>query len=180
MGFAELSKKSESYEICFVPDNDYRAFLRNKVDNLDEKVSGGNFISTDGKILGTHKGYPFYTIGQRKGLDIALGEPAYVAEIIPETNTVVLGNLESLQKQEMWVRNINLVKYANLPESIEVVTKIRYKDRGTISTVSMHDNLVRVLFHQPVSGVAPGHSAVFYDGDDVVGGGFIEKGGGRN
>jgi tRNA-specific 2-thiouridylase len=175
MGFEELSKKSESYEICFVPDNDYRAFLRNRIENLDEKVGGGNFVTRDGKILGRHKGYPFYTIGQRKGLEIALGEPAYVTEIIPETNTVIIGNLEDLKKQEMWVRNVNLVKYAGLGADMEAVTKIRYKDPGTASTLSMHDNMVRVMFHQPVSGVAPGQSAVFYEGNDVIGGGFIEK-----
>ncbi len=175
MGFEELSKKSESYEICFVPDNDYRAFLRNRIENLDEKVGGGNFVATDGKILGRHKGYPFYTIGQRKGLEIALGEPAYVTEIIPETNTVIIGNLEDLKKQEMWVRDVNLVKYAALSADTEAITKIRYKDPGTHSTLSMHDNMVRVMFHQPVSGVAPGQSAVFYEGEDVLGGGFIEK-----
>jgi len=175
MGFEELSKKSESYEICFVPDNDYREFLRNRVENLDEKVSGGNFISTEGKILGKHKGYPFYTIGQRKGLDIALGEPAYVTEIIPETNTVILGNLEALQKQEMWVRDVNLVKYDRLAENMPAVTKIRYKDPGSPSRLTMHDNMVSVLFDNPVSGVAPGQSAVFYEGNDVLGGGFIRK-----
>lgn len=175
MGFDELSKKSESYEICFVPDNDYRAFLRNKVDDLDARVAGGSFVSREGKILGRHKGYPFYTIGQRKGLDIALGEPVYVTEIIPETNTVVLGNLSDLQKQEMWVRDINLIKWPVLNRNHEVLTKIRYKDAGTVSTISVHDNMVHVLFHQPVSGVAPGQSAVFYDGCDVVGGGFIER-----
>jgi tRNA-specific 2-thiouridylase len=175
MGFTELSKKSESYEICFVPDNDYRAFLRNRVEGLDEKVAGGNFINEEGKVLGKHKGYPFYTIGQRKGLDIALGEPAYVTNIIPETNTVVLGDLTALKKTEMWVRNVNLVKYNMLGGSVEAVTKIRYKDPGTPSVLEMHDNMVRVSFLQSVSGIAPGQSAVFYDGNDVIGGGFIQK-----
>ena len=90
-GYPELAKKSESYEICFVPDNDYRGFLKRKVEGLEEKVDGGYFVDKSGKILGKHKGYPFYTVGQRKGLDIALGKPAFVTEIIPETNTVVLG-----------------------------------------------------------------------------------------
>src|SRR3546814_760119 len=90
MGQAELAQKSESYEICFVPDNDYRAFLRHRVDGLEEKVKGGNFVLSDGTVVGRHEGYPFYTIGQRKGLGIALGEPIFVKEIVPETNTVVL------------------------------------------------------------------------------------------
>src|SRR5690349_20579016 len=83
-GFHELANKSESYEICFVPDNDYRAFLKNRVPGLSEKVDGGDFVSTDGKILGKHKGYPFYTIGQRKGLEVAFGQPMYVTNIVPE------------------------------------------------------------------------------------------------
>ncbi|HEY0610389.1 MAG TPA: tRNA 2-thiouridine(34) synthase MnmA, partial [Chitinophaga sp.] len=90
-GYPELAKKAESYEICFVPDNDYRGFLKRRVNGLEESVNGGNFVLKDGTIVGHHKGYPFYTIGQRKGLDIALGRPVYVTGIIPETNTVVLG-----------------------------------------------------------------------------------------
>jgi tRNA-specific 2-thiouridylase len=99
-GLVDLANKSESYEICFVPDNDYRAFLKHKVAGLEEKVKDGNFMSTDGKILGKHKGYPFYTIGQRKGLEIAVGEPLFVTEIIPEINTVVLGKKEDLEKRK--------------------------------------------------------------------------------
>ena len=175
MGFSELAKKSESYEICFVPDNDYRAFLKHKVKNLDEKLNGGNFVSTNGKILGKHRGYPFYTIGQRKGLEIALGEPMFVTEILPETNTVILGSADDLKKQEMRVRNINLVKYSSVENEIEALTKIRYKDPGTLSTLHQNGDVINVTFHQPVAAVAPGQSAVFYEGDDVIGGGFIAK-----
>ncbi|MBL0047915.1 MAG: tRNA 2-thiouridine(34) synthase MnmA [Bacteroidetes bacterium] len=172
-GLIDLANKSESYEICFVPDNDYRAFLKHKVDGLEEKVAGGNFMSTDGKILGKHKGYPFYTIGQRKGLEIAVGEPLFVTEIIPEINTVVLGKKEDLEKKEMTVRNYNLIKYANLGEGMDFLTKIRYKDPGTIGTVREDNGKAKVLFHQNVSAIAPGQSAVFYEGNDLVGGGFI-------
>ncbi len=172
-GLIDLANKSESYEICFVPDNDYRAFLKHKVDGLEEKVAGGNFMSTDGKILGKHKGYPFYTIGQRKGLEIAVGEPLFVTEIIPEINTVVLGKKEDLEKKEMTVRNYNLIKYANLGEGMDFLTKIRYKDPGTIGTVREENGKAKVLFHQNVSAIAPGQSAVFYEGNDLVGGGFI-------
>ena len=90
-GYPELAKKVESYEICFVPDNDYRGFLKRSVEGLEEKVDGGNFIDKNGNVLGKHKGYPFYTIGQRKGLDIAFGKPVFVTKIDPDTNTVVLG-----------------------------------------------------------------------------------------
>ena len=175
MGFEELAKKSESYEICFVPDNDYRAFLKNKIENLEEKVADGSFVTADGKIIGKHKGYPFYTIGQRKGLEVAVGTPLYVTEIVPETNTVILGTFDDLKKQEMSVRNINLIKYESIENEMEALTKIRYKDSGTMSTIKQEGNKMKVTFHNSVTAVAPGQSAVFYEGEDVIGGGFIEK-----
>lgn len=174
MGFLELSKKAESYEICFVPDNDYRGFLKRKVEGLEERVAGGQFVNTDGKVLGHHEGYPFYTIGQRKGLGMAFGEPMFVTEIRPETNTVVLGRLEDLFRNGMTVGQVNSMKYAQIPEGIEAVTRIRYKDRGTLSRLgNIGDDKVYVEFFANVSGVAPGQSAVFYEGDDVIGGGVI-------
>jgi tRNA-uridine 2-sulfurtransferase len=174
-GYVELANKSESYEICFVPDNDYRGFLKRRVDGLEERVDGGDFVSVDGKVIGKHKGYPFYTIGQRKGLDIAVGEPLHVLEIIPETNRVVLGTREDMEKQEMWVRDVNMIKYASLPENFESHTKIRYKDAGAPATLNFENNKMKVLFHKKVTAVAPGQSAVFYEGNDLVGGGFIDK-----
>lgn len=174
-GYEELANKSESYEICFVPDNDYRSFLKHKVPDLAQKLDGGNFIDSTGKIVGKHKGYPFYTIGQRKGLEIAFGHPMFVTEIIAETNTVVIGTHEELERQRMSVRNFNLIKYQSLEEPKEFLTKIRYKDKGTNATVSQEKDTINVLFHSTVTGVAPGQSAVFYEGLDLVGGGFIMK-----
>ena len=113
-GYPALAKKSESYEICFVPDNDYRGFLKRNVSGLEERVAGGNFIDQQGRILGKHKGYPFYTIGQRKGLDIALGKPVFVTQIDPDTNTVTLGDEEDLSKKEMRVSKLNFIKYESL------------------------------------------------------------------
>jgi tRNA-specific 2-thiouridylase len=175
MGFTELAQKSESYEICFIPDNDYRSFLKRRVPGLDETLSGGSFVSTNGALLGTHRGYPFYTIGQRKGLEVAVGEPVYVTQIIPESNTVILGSFEDLQKQEMYVRNLNLIKYSSLNPAKEALTRIRYKDKGAFSTLEQRGDSVKVTFHSPVTAVAPGQSAVFYEGNDVIGGGFISK-----
>ncbi len=173
-GWLELSKKAESYEICFVPDNDYRSFLRRRVPDLDERIGEGDFVDTQGHFLGRHRGYPYYTIGQRKGLGIALGEPMYVTEIRPETNTVVLGGEEELIRNGMRVGKVNLMKYAELPEEgLEVVTKVRYRDAGTLSTVRPVGAEVEVQFHANAKGIAPGQSAVFYEGDDVVGGGII-------
>ena len=175
-GYPELAKKSESYEICFVPDNDYRGFLKRNVTGLENQVAGGNFIDKDGKVLGNHKGYPFYTIGQRKGLDIALGKPVYVTNIIPETNTVVLGDEEDLNRPEMQVGKINWIKYDGITDGMEAITKIRYKDKGTLSNLYNHDNGIQVRFYTEAKGVAPGQSAVFYEGNDVVGGGIIQRG----
>jgi tRNA-specific 2-thiouridylase len=174
-GWDELSKKAESYEICFVPDNDYRGFLRRRIEGLDAQVAGGHFVDTAGKILGTHDGYPFYTVGQRKGLGIALGEPMFVTEIRPDTNTVVLGKEDELIRNGMLVGKVNLMKYAQLPaEGLETLTKVRYRDNGTMSMLHQVGSDVEVAFYANVKGVAPGQSAVFYEGDDVVGGGLIQ------
>lgn len=176
MGYQELANKSESYEICFVPDNDYRGFLKRKVDGLEERVEGGNFVTADGKILGKHRGYPFYTVGQRKGLEIALGEPMFVLEIKPETNTVVLGRENELSKKGMWVRNVNMGKFASIDSPMEALTKIRYKDAGSIATIEQEGDRMKVIFNNHVKAIAPGQSAVFYDGNDVIGGGWIQSG----
>lgn len=175
MGYPELAKKSESYEICFVPDNDYRGFLKRRVNGLEEKVAGGWFIDKHGKKLGQHKGYPFYTIGQRKGLDIALGKPAYVTAIDPNSNTVVLGDEIDLDKSTMQVKKINWIKYDGINDGVETITKIRYKDKGAFSNLYNIEDGVNVEFYEPVKGIAPGQSAVFYDGDDVIGGGIIQR-----
>ena len=175
-GYPELAKKAESYEICFVPDNDYRGFLKRRVEGLEERVAGGNFVDKTGKVLGQHKGYPFYTIGQRKGLDITFGKPVYVTGINPETNTVVLGDEEDLNKNEMKVGKINLLKYDTITPGMEATTKIRYKDAGTLSNLyPQADGTVAVQFYEEAKGIAPGQSAVFYEGDDVIGGGIIQR-----
>ena len=174
-GYPELAKKSESYEICFVPDNDYRGFLKRKVEGLEEKVSNGLFVDKNGKILGHHKGYPFYTIGQRKGLDIALGKPAFVTAIDPDTNTVVLGDEEDLEKEEMKVGKVNWIKYDGVDGQMDAVTKIRYKDKGSLSSIISSGDNVTVRFFEKAKGIAPGQSAVFYEGDDVIGGGIIQR-----
>jgi tRNA-specific 2-thiouridylase len=174
-GWDELSKKAESYEICFVPDNDYRGFLRRRVEGIDDALRGGNFVNTRGEVLGKHEGYPFYTVGQRKGLGIALGEPMFVTEILPDTNTVVLGQENELIRNGMMVGKVNLMKYAEIPaEGLEVLSKVRYRDDGAMSTVLPMGKDLEVRFHANVKGVAPGQSAVFYEGDDVVGGGIIQ------
>jgi tRNA-specific 2-thiouridylase len=173
-GYPELAKKAESYEICFVPDNDYRGFLKRRVEGLEEKVSGGWFVDKEGKKLGMHNGYPFYTIGQRKGL-IAMGHPVYVTHIDPDKNTVTLGDEEDLNRSEMTVAKINWLKYDGITDGMEAITKIRYKDRGALSNLYTASNGISVKFYEEVKGIAPGQSAVFYEGDDVIGGGIIQR-----
>ena len=175
-GFVDLVNKSESYEICFVPDNDYRGFLKRRLPELEAEVAGGNFVDTSGKVIGTHEGYPFYTVGQRKGLGKAFGFPAYVIEIRKETNEVVICEIADLNRTGMWVGQLNLQKYAEIPaEGIETRTKVRYKDAGTDAVIYQHGAKIKVDFHAEVSGIAPGQAAVFYEGNDVIGGGWILK-----
>ncbi len=175
-GYQELAKKSESFEICFVPDNDYRGFLKRKVEGLEEKVAGGNFVDTEGNVLGKHQGYPFYTIGQRKGLELAFGDPRYVVKIDADKNEVVLGTKEDLNRKTVFVRDPNLMKYDKLEGEIDALSKIRYKDKGTNSSISMMpDGRVKIEFLNNVQGVAPGQSAVFYEDNDLIGGGFIDN-----
>ena len=175
-GFMELVTKSESYEICFVPDNDYRGFLKRRVPGLEAEVAGGNFVMEGtGKVLGQHQGYPFYTIGQRKGLGMAFGQPMFVTEIRKDTNEVVLGVDKDLFRDGMIVSKLNLQKYDRITGPLETVTKVRYKDPGTPATIYQAGDKIEVLFDEGVSAIAPGQAAVFYEGDDVVGGGWIMK-----
>ena len=175
MGYPELAKKSESYEICFVPDNDYRGFLKRRVEGLEEKVAGGKFVDKTGKILGDHRGYPFYTIGQRKGLEVAMGRPVFVTKIIPESNTVVLGDIEDLDENTMTVARLNMGKYEAITPGMEAIGKIRYKDRGSLCNIYPENGVAEVIFYENVKGIAPGQSAVFYEGDDVIAGGIIQR-----
>ncbi len=173
--FEKLANKSESFEICFIPDDDYRGFLKRNVSNLEQDVDGGDFISKDGKILGKHKGFPFYTIGQRKGLEIALGEPMYVNSINAENNTVEIVRKDELLKSSMLVKDLNIQKYPEITGEMKTITKIRYHDKGSPAIIKQKNDSVIVEFQEPVSAIAPGQSAVFYENDDVIGGGIIDK-----
>ena len=174
--FTELVSKSESYEICFVPDNDYRGFLRRRVDGLEEQVAGGEFVLEDGSVVGKHEGYPFYTVGQRKGLSITLGYPVYVTEIRHESNQVVLGTFDELNRDGMYVKQLNMQKYADLNgQRMDTTTKVRYKDDGTPAVIEQAGDTMKVFFGNGVSAIAPGQAAVFYEGNDVIGGGWIHS-----
>ena len=172
-GFMRLAKKAESYEICFVPDNDYRGFLKRNNPGLEKKVQGGKFVLEDGTVVGTHEGFPFYTVGQRKGLGIALGYPVYVTEIQADTNRVVLGTLDELSRDGMYVKELNMMKYPTLGGTMDTTTKVRYNDAGTPAVIEQADDTIKVFFGKGVHAIAPGQAAVFYEGDEVIGGGWI-------
>lgn len=173
-GYMDLAKKGESYEICFVPDNDYRGFLKRRVEGLEERVAGGEYINAANEVIGKHTGFPFYTIGQRKGLGQAFGEPMFVTEILPNTNQVRLGPVAELLRNGAIIGKTNIMKYESLSGPTDFVTQIRYNDPGSMANVEMMETGdIKVEFMSNVKGVAPGQSAVFYEGDDVVGGGVI-------
>lgn len=172
-GFTQSADKSESMEICFI-EKDYRTFLRDNVENIDERYARGFFVDNLGKRLGQHKGFPFYTIGQRKGLEIALGRPAYVTKINPLKNTVKLGFEEDLLCNGIRLSNCKFVDDSLLSSS-DLVVRIRY--RGTpygVKRIESDEKGIKVILNSPASAVAPGQSAVFYIGNRLVGGGFIE------
>ncbi|MAR64444.1 MAG: tRNA 2-thiouridine(34) synthase MnmA [Cytophagales bacterium] len=174
-GYENLVKKSESYEICFVPDNDYRSFLKNRVKDIDKKIKKGKFITETGDIVGTHQGYPYYTIGQRKGLGLALGYPVYVTNIDVESNTVTVGSFDELKRNGMYVDKLNFMKYENISGKVSADTKIRYNDLGSPSVIEKVDNTIKVYFGSSVNAITPGQAAVFYEGDDIIGGGWIKS-----
>jgi len=126
--------------------------------------------------MGQHKGYPFYTIGQRKGLEIAMGHPVYVTAIHPDTNTVVLGDEVDLEQNDLLIGKMNWIKYDGITDGMEAVTKIRYKDKGALSNLYQTETGIRARFFEHVKGIAPGQSAVMYEGNDVIGGGIIQRG----
>ena len=174
-GYKNLVDKSESYEICFVPDDDYRGFLKKRIKNIDKKVGEGNFLNENGEIIGRHKGYPFYTIGQRKGLGIALGYPVYVTEIKHKTNEVVLGTFDELKRDGMYVKKLNMMKYDKITGKTDADTKIRYNDIGSSSIIEQIDDTIKVFFGNGVNAITPGQAAVFYEKDDIIGGGWIHS-----
>lgn len=176
-GFTDLVNKSESYEICFIPDNDYRGFLKRQIPGLAETVKGGEFVLEDGTVVGHHAGYPFYTIGQRKGLNISLGYAVYVIEIQQATNRVVLGTFDKLRRDGMYVRQLNLSKYEDLQgRKLDAITKVRYNDQGTPSVIEQIGDQMHVFFGSGVHAITPGQAAVFYEAEDVIGGGWIVSG----
>ena len=167
-----VAGKGESYEICFIPDNDYRRFLKERIPT---PAAPGEMIFDD-RVVGEHQGIPYYTIGQRKGLGIALGEPVYVTKIDAERNRIELGSEQTLNNTGLVARAVNLSKYERLDRPLEVEAMVRYNDPGTPATMQMlADGRMLVRFTSPKRAIAPGQSVVCYEGDDLVAGGIIEN-----
>lgn len=172
-GFSIKAKEGESMEVCFI-EGDYRDFLRAHYPQIDEIVGQGRFVDSSGKTIGSHQGYPYYTIGQRKGLGIALGKPAYVIKLNPEKNTVMLGDASQLLTRYMLVENVRAVDVDRFYEEVNLSVRIRYRSRAVpCELVREVDGKLLVRFHEEVSAVTPGQSAVFYVGNRLVGGAFI-------
>ncbi|WP_066714149.1 tRNA 2-thiouridine(34) synthase MnmA [Clostridium sp. Marseille-P299] len=166
-----VANKPDSQEICFIPDHDYASFIS---EQTNKPIKEGNFVDTSGKILGKHKGIIHYTVGQRKGLGIALGKPAFVVEIRPETNEVVIGTNDEVFTNTLYANNLNHMAVETFEDGLEVIAKIRYNHEGAKCRLTMvGDDIVRCDFIEPQRAVTPGQAVVFYDGDIVVGGGTI-------
>lgn len=166
----DVSQKKDSQDICFVPDGDYAKFIENYT---GKSYPEGDFIRFDGKYLGKHKGIIRYTIGQRKGLGLALDRSMYVVEKNLDTNTVIIGDTEHLMKRELYADNVNLIALDKIDTPLRVKAKIRYKQAESDATVTQENGLLHIVFDEPQRAICKGQSVVLYDGDIVIGGGTI-------
>ena len=170
------AEKKESQEICFVPHDDYCAYLSSAIPGLESQVAGGEIVDEDGKVIGRHRGYPFYTIGQRRGLGISTGEPVYVTEIDAEHNRIHVGTKEHLKNRTIIASGINWIGVDKPEAPLEASAKIRYRDRETPCTIEPLDaDRATVSFAEPKNAVATGQAVVFYRDDEVLGGGIISE-----
>ena len=197
-GFRKVATKKDSIGVCFCP-MDYRTFLKDwlvrngqmSVSNSEasinnsqtsgsdkqtwsDRIRRGRFVDEKGNFIAWHEGYPFYTIGQRRGLGIHLNRPVFVKEIDPENNEVMLASLSSLEKTEMWLKDWNLVNQERTLDRSDIIVKIRYRkqeNHGTITVTS--DHLLHVQLHEPLTAIAPGQAAAFYGDGLLLGGGII-------
>ena len=174
------ASKGESYEICFVTDNNYERFLKHRLPNLEKTVDGGDIVM-DGKVIGKHRGFPFYTVGQRKGIGVALPDPIYVTGIDYTNNAITVGGENELLRTTLVATKLNLIKYDNLRGGKRLNVKIRYKDTDEPALVTQlegngdGEGIAKVEFDAPKRAITSGQSVVFYEGDDVVGGAIIDS-----
>ncbi len=170
----DVAQKKDSMEICFIPEDDYAAFIEQH--SVKSVPPEGNFVSVTGEILGRHKGITHYTIGQRKGLGIALGQPVFVTAIRPETNEVVLGSNEDVFTTKLYANRLNAMAVPEFTDGMELKAKIRYSHAGSICQIHRTaEDEICCEFKEPVRAVTPGQAVVFYVGEHVAGGGRIVK-----
>jgi tRNA-specific 2-thiouridylase len=170
-GFMKVAHKKDSLGVCFCP-MDYRSFLSERVPA--DAIQQGKFVDTKGNFIAWHQGYPFYTIGQRRGLGINLNQAVFVKEIVPAQNKVVLGDLQSLERTQMRLKDWNFINPSLLLDQEDVIVKIRYRKQENHCTVTLQpDNTLLVCLHEPLTAIAPGQAAAFYRGNVVLGGGII-------
>ena len=168
-----VAGKPDSQEICFIPDNDYASYIEKET---GQTFPEGNFVDAGGRVLGRHKGIIHYTVGQRKGLGLSLGTPAFVTELRPETNEVVIGTNEDTFHDRLLAGRVNWMSIPELQGERRVSAKIRYSHQGASCIIRMTgEDEVECRFDEPVRAITPGQAVVFYDGDIVVGGGTIRS-----
>ncbi len=183
-----IANKPDSQEICFVPDNDYAGFIADYLEEKKRKAASegqdeakkftgmtpGNYVNTAGEVIGRHRGLIHYTVGQRKGLGIAMGQPVFVVALRPETNEVVLGNANEVFSDRLTANRLNFMSIEDLEDELVVEAKIRYSHKGARCTIKRTgaDEVV-CIFDEPQRAITPGQAVVFYQGDYVVGGGTI-------
>ena len=166
-----VANKPDSMEICFVPDNDYAGYIER---TTDYKSVPGNFVDVDGNVIGKHNGIIHYTVGQRKGLGLAMGHPVFVVAVRPDTNEVVIGENKDVFTDTLYAGNLNFMAIEALKEPMRARGKIRYSHEGADCTIRMiDDNTLECKFDKPQRAVTPGQALVLYDGEYVLGGGTI-------
>ena len=166
-----VAHKKDSQEICFVPDNDYAGFIE---EHTGKHIEKGNYVQKDGTVIGQHEGIIHYTIGQRKGLNLAMGRPVFVTEIRPESNEVVIGENEDLFVHSLLCDRVNFMAIEKLEDGMNLMAKIRYNHAGAPCTLEDAGNgKVKVTFTEPQRAITPGQAVVFYQGEYVAGGGII-------
>ena len=180
LGLNVLAEKPDSQEICFVPGGDYKKFIDAYLAEQGEELSdtSGELVTTTGEVVGRHEGIHNFTVGQRKGLGVATGSALYVLEIRGDKREVVVGNGEELLAREMTIRRVNWISIAELAQPMRVRIKIRHRHEPAWATIAgFGDDVpaidVRAIFDEPQRAITPGQAAVFYEGDEVVGGGWI-------
>jgi len=167
-----VARKAESQEICFLPEGDFRPFL---LERMGGRIVPGAVVDLEGRLLGEHKGTALYTVGQREGLGIAMGYPAYIVRIDPRSNRIVLGRREDVYRRIFWIGELHFIRKPT-KKKIALKVKIRYNHREAPAEIVLKDGgRARVRFQKPQFAITPGQSAVFYDRDTVIGGGIIDR-----